>query len=315
MALDSLKISDCSKLSSEKYTKAELSSLVKPGGLVPASTVQKLLEQKSISVETLMLYFVPIAAQYSVAPVSNFEVGAVVAGLPNSNAAPNFYLGANAEFENQSHATAIHAEQSAVANAYSNHETGISMLAVSAAPCGHCRQFLNEIPGTASMPVIFKGQMDSIVRTQLEKLLPTAFGPSDLGIEGGFMLNRNQAHAYSLSPSMGESDPMTRTAAEAAVGQSYAPYTGDIAGIALQMNDGEIISGVNIENAAFNPGLDPLRMALSEVFRRRLTIASISRAVLVEIHKNSSQKNCCRAFLSSIAPQLELEYYSLSFTD
>ena len=315
LALDSLKISDRSKLSSENYTKAELSSLVKPGGLVPASTVQRLLEQKSISVETLMLYFVPIAAQYSAAPVSNFEVGAVIAGLPTSNFAPNLYLGANAEFENQSHATAIHAEQSAVANAYSNDETGISMLAVSAAPCGYCRQFLNEIPETASMPVIFKDQMDSIVRTQLEQLLPKAFGPIDLGIEGGFMHNRSQAHTYSLSPSMGESDPLTQKAAEAAVEQSYAPYTGDFAGIALQMSDGEIISGVNIENAAFNPGLDPLRMALSEVFRRQLTVASITRAVLVEMQGFCVQKNFCSALLSSLAPQLELEYYSLSFTD
>ena len=260
-----------------------------------------------------MLDFVPIAAQYSAAPISKFEVGAVVAGLSTSNSAPNLYLGANAEFENQSPTSAIHAEQSAVANAYANNERGISMLAVSAAPCGHCRQFLNEIPGTASMPIFFMGKENSLVTVQLEQLLPKAFGPTDLGIEGGFMQNRNRARTYSLSPSTGSS-LMLQKAAEAAVERSYVPYTDNMAGIALLMSGGEIIDGANIENAAFNPGLDPLRMALSDVFRRELSVTSIVRAVLVETQGYCAQKIFCSTLLSTVAPQLELEYYSLNFT-
>ena len=263
-----------------------------------------------------MLDFVPIASQYSAAPISNFEVGAVVAGLPSSNSVPNLYLGANVEFAEQSLACAIHAEQSAVVNAYFNGEAGISMLAVSAAPCGYCRQFLHEIPGADSMPVIFKDQTHTLVTTHLEQLLPKAFGPVDLGIEGGFMLNRNQPQAYCLNPSvLLPNDPVAQKAAEAALERSYAPYTGNAAGVALQIDDGEIIIGANLENAAFNPGLDPLRVALSDVYRRQLSPAAITRAVLVETQGFCAQKNFCSALLSSIAPRLELEYFSLKVSD
>ena len=39
----------------------------------------------------------------------------------------------------------IHAEQCLIANALLHGETGIQKLAISAAPCGHCRQFYSEL--------------------------------------------------------------------------------------------------------------------------------------------------------------------------
>lgn len=39
----------------------------------------------------------------------------------------------------------VHAEQSSIADAWMNGEEGIDLIAVTAAPCGYCRQFLNEL--------------------------------------------------------------------------------------------------------------------------------------------------------------------------
>ena len=57
----------------------------------------------------------------------------------------NLYFGANYEFPGQALSFTVHAEQAATMHAISFGETGIDLLAVSAAPCGYCRQFLNEL--------------------------------------------------------------------------------------------------------------------------------------------------------------------------
>ena len=303
----------------------EIESLVKPGGLVEATQVKHALEYLSISLQELMLKYVPIASRYSVSPISKFSVGAVVAGkeiLSNGKSAehgetarvPNLYLGANVEFAEQNLGFSIHAEQSAVANAHSNGETSLSALAVSAAPCGHCRQFLNEVLGAQAMPITFPSAdgSDAIIQTSLAQLLPDSFGPSDLGVSGGFMQNELELPVFEL-PSMVSNDDLFKKAARVAA-CSYVPYTANYAGVALQMNNGFIVEGANIENAAFNPGLDPLRVALSHYYRHEPLAkdVQVARAVLVETNSSSSQKRFCSALLSSIAPMVEMEYLLLN---
>ena len=77
----------------------------------------------------------PLAAKFSIAPISDFNVGAVAIG-----GSGKLYLGANLEFIGVPLSTSLHAEQSAILNARDHGETSISGLVVSAAPCGHCRQ-------------------------------------------------------------------------------------------------------------------------------------------------------------------------------
>jgi cytidine deaminase len=91
------------------------------------------------------------------------------------------YLGANIEIPGNGLNQAVHAEQSALANAFAHAERGIVAIAVIAAPCGHCRQFLNEITGGSQIRVIVKGGATQT----LEELLPASFGPKDLGITAG----------------------------------------------------------------------------------------------------------------------------------
>ncbi len=55
------------------------------------------------------------------------------------------YVGVNLEFPNVALNNSVHAEQFLVVNCLHHGEEALQMLAVSAAPCGHCRQFYAEL--------------------------------------------------------------------------------------------------------------------------------------------------------------------------
>ncbi|KAJ7513610.1 hypothetical protein O6H91_23G006500 [Diphasiastrum complanatum] len=106
-------------------------------------------------------------------PISAFRVGAV--GLGPSGC---IYRGVNLEFPGLPLHHSVHAEQFLVANAAQRGEKSLTYLAVSAAPCGHCRQFLQELRGSGEVQVLI---VDSHAETQaLSQFLPHRFGPHDL---------------------------------------------------------------------------------------------------------------------------------------
>ena len=55
------------------------------------------------------------------------------------------YVGGNLEFPGSTLASSVHAEQCLTANLLRHRERGISAVAISAPPCGHCRQFFSEM--------------------------------------------------------------------------------------------------------------------------------------------------------------------------
>ena len=63
-------------------------------------------------------------------------------GLGSSGA---LYVGVNLEFVRLPLYNSVHAEQFLLVNALHHGEREIRRLAVSAAPCGHCRQFYSEL--------------------------------------------------------------------------------------------------------------------------------------------------------------------------
>lgn len=63
-------------------------------------------------------------------------------GLGTSGA---LYVGVNLEFARLPLYNSVHAEQFLLVNALHHGERGIKRLAISAAPCGHCRQFYSEL--------------------------------------------------------------------------------------------------------------------------------------------------------------------------
>src|SRR5439155_19433360 len=131
----------------------------------------------------------------AIPPISNFFVGAVARGTSRK-----LYLGANFEFPGQALSFTVHAEQAAVVQAMSAGETGLDMLAVSAAPCGYCRQFLNELTTASTLKVL----LPAATPTLLTSLLPDAFGPVSLGVTAALM--SPQAHGLTLDAP--ERDPL-----------------------------------------------------------------------------------------------------------
>lgn len=258
------------------------------GGRVPAYVVAQMVADGT-PIEQLMLGLIPTAQTYAIPGISKFFVGAVALG--NSGA---LYFGANYEFPGQALSFTVHGEQAATAEALSFGETGIRMLAVSAAPCGYCRQFLYELTTATELQIL----LPNTPAATLTSLLPHAFGPADLGITAGLM--SPQDHQLALADS-GANDALVDAALRAA-NQSYAPYSSSYSGVALQTKSGAIFTGSVSENAAFNPSMSPMESALvALVINGGMTYDEIADAVLVEVESAvASQLNASRDVLSSI---------------
>lgn len=250
-------------------------------GVIPRHDAELLAQQHSASDSELLTLLLPHAASLANPPVSNFRVGAVARGATGA-----LYFGANLEFANESLAFTVHAEQSAVANAWMHGETGIDLIATSAAPCGLCRQFLNELITAPTLTIVTGGRSRS-----LADLLPESFGPRDLGIDGG-LLQRDD-HQLAI-----EENDLTAHAALTAANISYAPYSNSYAGVALRTHDGVVVAGAYAENAAFNPSMAPLEAALSQLNLQGLAFDSIAEAVLVQV--DPMHTSATRAVLSSV---------------
>src|SRR4051794_25771293 len=252
-------------LSNEQMSEIE-SACGAAGGYVPAAVVERIVAS-GVPIEQLMLDLIPRAKTFAIPTISNFFVGAVAHGVSG-----NLYFGANYEFPGQALSFTVHGEQAATMHAMSFNETGIDLLAVSAAPCGYCRQFLNELTTASTLQII----LPDMPATPLTALLPNAFGPTDLGITAALM--SPQSHRMSLHAT----DDVT-SAALAAANASYAPYSLSYAGVALKTTDGSVYTGGVAENAAFNPSMSPLEAAIVALtINGRKKYSDIVDAVLVQ---------------------------------
>ncbi len=269
------------------------------GGILKRPQVRELLDRRDGKLESLMTDLLLTAAGYATAPVSGFSVGAVAAGMPDTEGTPALYLGANLEFGSETLDGTIHAEQAAVFNAWTSGETGVAAIAVTAAPCGYCRQFLWELSTAAGLVVWSPGAPgEPPVRRLLTELLPAAFGPADLGVEGGFM--SSAVHRLELETN----DGLIQTALDAAR-RSYAPYSKTYAGCAIEVGPGRVIAAPYAENAAFNPSVTPLGVALA-VKNIRDPEARITNAALVESAGMISHRGATERLLAGVAPGVRL---------
>ncbi|MEZ5825646.1 MAG: cytidine deaminase [Geminicoccaceae bacterium] len=113
------------------------------------------------------------------APYSNFRVGCAI-----RTASGAIHVGANVE--NAAYPLGHCAERSAVSAMIAAGERGIVEVAVAGsgegacAPCGGCRQLLNE-HADAAVPVHMCGTGEKRTTMTLGELLPASFGPADLG--------------------------------------------------------------------------------------------------------------------------------------
>ncbi len=278
-------------------------------GKLASGQCKALLEMMGIAVEDLMVRLLPLAKLYAVTPISRFKVGAVANALAKEGGNEyDLYLGANIEFTAQALSQTVHAEQVATMNAWQQGAEQVRSVAVSAAPCGYCRQFLYEFQGSDSLMIITPAKGPRGFRaTRLTELLPEAFGPRDLKKEAGLMAPSETGRDLTLT---GVSEDTLVLEALSAAHQSYAPYTNNLAGCAIQVSDGQIYRGRYVENAAFNPSLSPLQAAISCMHMDRLADErTINRAVLVEKSVGSSQRGVTELVLRSCAPGVSLEYF------
>jgi cytidine deaminase len=260
-------------------------------GIIPAADALHIAKQSGWDMNRVMLGLLGVACLYARTPISKFCVAAIAQGLSG-----NLYYGANMEFTGEALSFTVHAEQSATANAWTHGETGIQSLAISAAPCGHCRQFLYELSTASTLRIL----MPDRPPTTLVNLLPDAFEPRDLGAQAGLM--RPEDHQLLLP-----SDDALTMAALAAANMSYAPYSKGYAGVALMTTDGQVYSGPYAENAAFNPSISPMEAALARLNLCGRTYADIQQAALVETEGSPcSQAGVTRNLLRSVS-QVELK--------
>jgi cytidine deaminase len=190
----------------------------------------------------------PLAATFSVAPISGFHVGAVAVGASGA-----LYLGANLEFAGAPLSATLHAEQSAILNAWSHGEFGITALAISEAPCGYCRQFLWELSGGDKLSILVGD-----TRIDLEQLLPMPFGEQ-----------RKPGHGLidSASIALQSSTPINDTIDQCAIDaaqRSYTPYTHEPEGFVISCADGQHFLGSSAESIAFNPSVPAVLSALNQ---------------------------------------------------
>ncbi len=265
-------------------------------GYFDAFTVSYWCDELGISLLEFAKILLPLATSFSVAPVSNFHVGAVAIDTEG-----NCYLGANFEFVDTHIGQTIHAEQSAIAHAWSRGAITLKLLVINYSPCGHCRQFINEVNLADDFCILLPNSQPQ----PLSYYLPEAFGPSDLGMSERILGKQKQPNNNN------NNDNELLTMAKWACENSHAPYSHSYSGIALQYPNHETVIGRYAENAAFNPSLPPLQMALNYRRLQGKDWKTIEKAILVEKTQCLSQKDNTEHLLNSIS-DVSLQYEKIT---
>jgi cytidine deaminase len=251
---------------------AELQSALAPmladvhfPAMLSAGQVSTLKSATGLDEDALAFALLPLAAACARADLSHFNVGAIARGVSGT-----WYFGGNMEFIGATMQQTVHAEQSAISHAWLRGEQALKAITVNYTPCGHCRQFMNELNSGLDLQINLPGRE----MHTLKDYLPDAFGPKDLDIKT--LLMDAQDHGYPL-----EGDELTQAAIKAA-NKCHAPYSQSPSGVALELCDGTIFAGSYAENAAFNPTLPPLQGALNLLSLNGYDYPDIQRAILAE---------------------------------
>ncbi|KAA1156949.1 cytidine deaminase [Pseudoalteromonas fuliginea] len=263
------------------------SQLKSQRGILNSSNIKALCAQLNVSDDALLQGLVPLASEYAVAPVSDFHVGAIVKALDEKGEV-NFYFGANVEFDHQALSLVVHAEQSAINNAWLNGAKKIVKIAISDAPCGYCRQFMNELADAKEFDILLPDQ-----QFKLAELLPHSFGPTDLGNEFSLFNPKPQQGNFSF-------DGLDETLARFAL-NAYVPYSQNFSAVKIStFSDGDFY-GSYAENAAYSPSLSPLQSALSQFFLAGLSFneSTVKSITLLETAGHENQAGVARAVLAS----------------
>jgi len=249
--------------------------------------------------EMRMLEMLPEAAKKARPLISNYHVGAV--GLTEKG---NLLFGVNLEFYGLPLTNSVHAEQFLTILALSKNEKLVSM-AVSAEPCGYCRQFLNEIKDGENLDILVVGKTPK----KLKELLPESFGPKNLGITSSLFCEIDNK----LKLRDRTDDALILQALKSA-NRSYSPYTNSPSGVAMLTKDGKIFDGFYIENAAFNPSVSPMLSAIVTLVAEDRKYDEVVRVVLVEKQGPKVPVQHVKEtelFIKAVMPKTKFEVYEV----
>ncbi|XP_057415785.1 cytidine deaminase 1-like [Lotus japonicus] len=282
----------------------------RPGFIIEPSESQS----TGLTLTQLLPSLVNAAKTLARPPISNFRVAAV--GLSSSG---RIFIGVNLEFPGLPLHHSVHAEQFLLTNLSLNNETNLHSFAVSAAPCGHCRQFLQELRGAPEIQILITSEPDPKF-TPLSHFLPHRFSPHDLLPPRAPLLLEHHHNGLTLLRENGfcnnghalrEKSKSKLAAALEAANKSHAPYSDSPSGVALVDSGGKVYRGSYVESAAFNPSLGPVQAALvAFVAGGGGEYEEIVEAVLVE--KDGTvvkQEQTAKLLLNSIAPNCQFETF------
>lgn len=256
--------------------------------------VKGLKQKFKFSTERLMIELIPVAKRNARPPISNYYVGAV--GLTRSG---RIIFGNNLEFKGAPISATVHAEQFLSVLSFIDNDR-LEKIAVSAEPCGYCRQFLNEISGALkTLKILVPGKSPKY----LGALLPDSFGPDNLKINVSIYAQRDNK----IDIKSGIKNELVINAIKNA-NISYAPYSESYSGISLRLKDGTIFNGFYIENAAFNPSINPLTVAIIKMVSEDRQYDQIKEVVLFEKkYAMVKQEELSRIILKAIAPRAKFK--------
>ncbi|KAJ6856864.1 cytidine deaminase 1-like [Populus alba x Populus x berolinensis] len=264
--------------------------------VIEASEAESMAKQAGLTVLQLLPTLVKSAQALARPPISNYHVGAV--GLGSSG---RIFLGGNVEFPGLPLHHSIHAEQFLITNLTLNAEPSLKYVAVSSAPCGHCRQFFQEIRHAPDIHILITGDSNSNHNYNNDLANEEQFEPMSCddklpnGVSAAFEDLKNEA-------------------LEAAK-KSHAPYTNCPSGVALMDCEGKVFRGSYMESAAYNPSMGPVQAALVAYVMggRGGGYDRIVAAALVEKQgAQARQEQTARLLLKEISPKCEFKNHDKS---
>ncbi|KAL1808841.1 hypothetical protein DCAR_0728365 [Daucus carota subsp. sativus] len=284
-----------------------------PRFVIEASEAESMAKKYGVSVPELLPRLVKSAQTLARPPTSNYHVAAV--GLSSDG---RIFIGVNIEFPGVPLHHSIHAEQFLVTNHALHNSPRLLYIAVSSAPCGHCRQFLQELRQAGEIQILITSEpQKDVIYKPLLSLLPSPFGPTDLldqqtplileSHDNGLCLMQNKNLANGVDQ---DCEKLKSLALEAA-NHSHAPYTHCPSGVALMDVNGNVFKGCYMESAAYNPSLGPVQAALvAFIASAGASYHDIVAAVLVEKEEAAvRQEDTARLLLKMVAPDCDFRVF------
>lgn len=313
-----------------------------PKFVIEASEAESMAQSVGLpAVSHLLPALVKPAQALARPPISDFPVAAV--GLASDG---RVFIGVNVEFPGLPLSHSVHAEQFLVTNIVANGGPRLVSLAVSAAPCGHCRQFLQELRYSSSLQILVISQTEDsdVTFKPLSQFLPSHFGPFDLLDDESPLLLEPHNNGLSLSDIISDANQEThlnlserfshletspwslsnefcknfaynsillKISALEAANESHAPYSHCPSGVALMDCEGKVYKGSYTESAAYNPSLGPVQAALiAFIAGGGSGYERIVAAALVEKEDPKvRQEDTARLLLKVISPKCEFKVY------